>query len=342
MEVVRVMRPESEVFDKGAMGSLAHVPITLDHPDEPVNSSNWKELAVGHSTGKIARDGDFIRVPLMIADKAAIDAVQSGTSQLSVGYSARLLWGDGENGAGEKFDAMQVGIRANHIALVSAARGGDKLKLGDVNGKASRKESKMMTRSIDGVSIELEDKDGQILDRHLTHLNKQITDQGVDVEKLKAQIAALQAQLAAAMKAGDAKDGEIVVLKQKVDDGKLTPEILDKALNLRMEVVDRATAFFGDAQKYAWNGKSDAQIRRDVVAARMGDQKTKLMNDDAIEGAFLSITEPEHQDGFTRMTQSFSRPPSPSFNDKAAAAYDKRNADLANRWKTSKMKSATA
>src|SRR4029077_3367624 len=227
--------------------------------------------------------------------------------------------------------------RANHIALVSAARGGDKLKLGDVkSSRAPRKESKMVTRNIDGVSIELEDKDGQILERHLTVLNQQIKDQGVDVEKLKAQIAALQQQLAAAMKAGDAKDGEIVVLKQKVDDAKLTPDMLDKALNLRMEVVDRATAFFGDA-KYAWNGKADAQIRRDVVAARMGDQKTKLMNDDAIEGAFLSITEPEHQDGFTRMTQSFLRPPSPSFNDKAASAYDKRNADLATRWQKSKM-----
>ncbi len=344
MEVVRVMRPESEVFDKRAMSSLAHVPITLDHPDTPVDSTNWKKLAVGHSTGDVARDGDYVRVPLMIADKAAIDAAQSGTSQLSVGYSARLLWGEGENGAGEKFDAMQTQIRANHIAMVSAARGGEKLKLGDHNRskRTPGKGKNMTTRNIDGVTIELEDRDDQILGRHLSALNKQIADQGADVEKIKAQIAALQAQLAAAMKAGDAKDGEIGALKQKVEDSKITPEIMDKALNLRMDVVDRATAFFGDAQKYAWNGKADTQIRRDVVAARLGDQKTKLMNDDAVEGAFLSITETEQQDGFQRMTQSFSRPPSPSFNDKAAAAYDKRNADLSNRWKVAKMRAGGA
>jgi hypothetical protein len=417
MKVVRVMRPDSEVFDRRAMSSLAHVPITLDHPDTSVNAGNWKELAVGHSTGDIARDGDYIRVPMMIADAAAIKAVQSGTSQLSVGYSARLLWGDGENGAGEKFDAMQVGIRANHIALVQAARGGEKLKIGDgedggaLDREFSQKEREkaaekgqamphggfpvksskdlrnaiqavgrakdpaaakahikkraralgltklipeswgdsadeqrsmtMVTRNIDGVTIELEDRDDQILARHLTALNSKVTDQGVDVEKLKAQIAALQAQLAAAMKGDSAKDGEIAALKQKVEDSKVTPEILDKELETREEVKDRAAAFFGD-QNYAWKGKSNPQIRRDVVAARLGDQKTKTMNDDAVEGAFLSITEPEHQDGFARMTQSFSRPPTPNYNDKAATAYDKRNADLSNRWKTSRMPAKTA
>lgn len=200
----------------------------------------------------------------------------------------------------------------------------------------------MVIRNIDGVSIELEDRDDQVVGRYLAVLNQQIKDQGTEAENLKTQIAALQAQLATAQKTDSTKDGEIAVLKQKVEDSKLTPELLDKALNIRMEVVDRAMSFFGDAQKYAWNSKSDAQIRRDVVAARLGDQKTKSMNDDAVEGAFLSITEPEHQDGFTRMTQSFSRPPSPSFNDKAAAAYDKRNADLSNRWKVAKMKAGGA
>jgi hypothetical protein len=110
-----------------------------------------------------------------------------------------------------------------------------------------------------------------------------------------------------------------------------------------MEVVDRATTYFGDT-KYAWQNKSDQQIRRDVVAARMGDQKAKTMNDDAVEGAFLSITEGEQQDGFRQMTQSFSRPPANSgISDAAAKAYDKRNEDLQNRWRRNKMKAgATA
>jgi hypothetical protein len=60
------------------------------------------------------------------------------------------------------------------------------------------------------------------------------------------------------------------------------------------------------------------------------------MNDDAIEGAFLSITEPEQTHDFQRMTQSFSRPPANTYSDRAAQAYDKRNEELANRFKKNK------
>ena len=122
------------------------------------------------------------------------------------------------------------------------------------------------------------------------------------------------------------------MLKQQVADSKLTPEVIDKAMNVRMDVVDRATSFFGDS-KYAWQAKSDMQIKRDVVAARLGDAKAKAMEDAMIEGAFLTITEPMPTNDFARMTQSFSSPPAPNFNDAAARAYDKRNEELANRFK---------
>ncbi len=332
---VRVYRPAEEVFDTKAMASLAHRTITLEHPDTRVDSSNWKKLSIGHSSEPVARDGDFIRVPLVVMDAAAVEAAQSGKSQLSVGYAAKLKWQSGQAPDGQLYDAMQTEIRANHIALVSAARGGDKLKIGDGkrNGSHQQRRWKMdRTMNLDGVSIELEDRDAQILQRYLDAQEKKVKDQNGEVDALKAQIAELQAKLAEAMKRAGTTDGEIAALKQAVEDGKQTPEKLDKALNLRMEVVDRATSFFGD-QKYAWMGKSDPQIRRDVVTARLGDQKAKTMNDDAIEGAFLSITETQPQDGFRQMTQSFSRAPAPSFNDRAAMAYDKRNEELANRFK---------
>ena len=131
MDEVRVYRPETEVFDKRAMGTLAHRPVTLGHPDVTVDPKNWKKFSVGHSTGDVARDGEFIRVPLTLMDQRAIDAAQSDQSQLSVGYAAKLVWGEGQTADGEFYDAMQQDIRANHIALVTTARGGDKLKMGD-------------------------------------------------------------------------------------------------------------------------------------------------------------------------------------------------------------------
>ena len=128
---VRVYRPESEVFSKDSLGSFAFRPITNDHPSEPVTSANWRRHSVGVSDGTVARDGEFVRVPMLVMDQGAIDAWRGGKAQLSVGYSADIKWADGQTPDGQQYDAIQTKIRANHIAIVGAARGGPKLRIGD-------------------------------------------------------------------------------------------------------------------------------------------------------------------------------------------------------------------
>lgn len=131
MEVVRVYRPESEVMDKAAMASLAHRPVTNDHPTEPVTADNYKKYGVGHTGGNIARDGEFIRVDMMLMDAGAIKDYNDGKKELSLGYTSNLEWRTGQTPQGEAFDAVQTTIRINHLAVVDAARGGPKLAIGD-------------------------------------------------------------------------------------------------------------------------------------------------------------------------------------------------------------------
>ncbi|KGM30246.1 DUF2213 domain-containing protein, partial [Inquilinus limosus] len=118
---VRVWRPEEEVFAADALASMAHRPVTIDHPAEAVTSANWKAFSVGQVGGEVARDGDYVRVPLVLMDRAAIDAVTAGKRQLSVGYTAEIDWTPGTTPAGEPYDAVQRRIRANHLAVVDAA-----------------------------------------------------------------------------------------------------------------------------------------------------------------------------------------------------------------------------
>lgn len=107
---------------------MTHRPVTLAHPPEPVNASNWKKYSVGITGDEVMRDGDFVRVPLVVMDAAAIDAIENqGVRELSQGYSAELNWGDGVTPDGQKYHAMQTNIRGNHTAFVSVARGGSKL-----------------------------------------------------------------------------------------------------------------------------------------------------------------------------------------------------------------------
>jgi hypothetical protein len=302
MDEVRVYRPETEVFDKRAMVSLAHKPITLDHPDTQVDATNWKEFAVGNSTGDVARDGEYIRVPLALMDAAAIKAARSHKSQLSVGYSANLKWEPGETNDGQFYDAVQTEIRANHIALVSNARGGNKLKMGDDLFDDQQRRTKMPDHvvNVDGVNIALDDKDRQILERHLSSLTTKLKDAEVTVTSALAKMADLQ-------KAIETKDGEIIGLTKKLADAEWTPAKVDEAVRNRLELFERARRALGD--KLVTDGKTDAEIKRQVVVAEIGDEEAKTMSDEAIAGVFRAVTrEIKTNDGLRRTATALSQP----------------------------------
>lgn len=127
---VKVYRPPEEVFAHDAMRSMAHRPLTLYHPRQDVTAKNWREHTVGYTGDEVVRDGDHVRVPLMLCDQAAIDAVhKDGVKQLSVGYSADIEWAEGKTPEGEHYDAIQHDIQGNHLAIVGEARGGQKLTI---------------------------------------------------------------------------------------------------------------------------------------------------------------------------------------------------------------------
>lgn len=132
-KVVKVYRPEAEVFKMDAWAGMAHKPITNDHPPVMVDSSNWKQFAVGQSGDQVARDGDSIRVPMVIMDGATIAQVRKGKRQLSVGYTCDVKFEAGQTPSGEAYDAIQTNITPNHIAVVKAARGGATLTIGDAD-----------------------------------------------------------------------------------------------------------------------------------------------------------------------------------------------------------------
>lgn len=158
MATVRVFRPSQEVFSADTMQSFAHRPVTLGHPSTAVSAGNWKDVAKGWSDGEVARDGDFVRVSMLLADADTIAAVENGTRELSMGYDCSLEWTSGTSPSGEAYDAIQRGIRSNHIAVVGAARGGKELRLGDSADREERHlsdaEQRTMRESVHGMPID--------------------------------------------------------------------------------------------------------------------------------------------------------------------------------------------
>lgn len=154
--------------------------------------------------------------------------------------------------------------------------------------------------NLDGVNIQLDEKDGQILERHLSTLTTKLKDAEVTVTSALAKMADLQ-------KAIETRDGEIIGLTKKLADAEWTPEKRDQAIRTSMEIFDRARRVLGD--KLITDGKTDIAIKREVVAAEIGDEETKAMSDEAVDGVFRAVTrETKKDDGLRRTADALSRP----------------------------------
>ena len=309
MDKVRIFRPADEVFKDNAWKTYTHLPVTLDHPSEPVTPNNWKQYAVGETGEEVMRDGTTARVPMMLRDAAAIQAYKDGNKQqLSVGYDCDIDWTPGVTDSGENYDAVQRNIRANHLAVVAAARGGPTLKIGDDN-QTQENAMNLKTLFIDGLQCQMEDTAAVIVQRTIQGLQDQIEnfkkkakqaedDEDEYQQDSQRKDSALK-HVADAIKAKDdeiakrdeaikAKDAEVATLKAQVKDAqdpaKRNAEIVD-----RLGVISKAKAFLGD--KWIAGDKPTGEIRREVVAARVGD-KAKEWTDAQVESAFESLQTP--------------------------------------------------
>lgn len=269
-DVVRVYRPEDEVFSRDSMASFAAAPVTIDHPSEAVTADNWRRLGVGEINGDVARDGEFVRVPIIVRDASAVDTIMRSHKQLSMGYSVDLDWTPGKSPSGEAYDAVQRHIRINHIAAVPAARGGPQLRIID---ERKQKEPAMPgIIVVDGLPVSLADEAAV----------------RAVVEKKDAAIAQGVSALADANGKLSEANGKVAALEKQVADAKaeLEPAALDKRVADRAALVAKAKVVKADI---ATDGKTDAEIRKAVVAASLGDEALAAMDDGAIAGAFAVI-----------------------------------------------------
>lgn len=268
-------RPPEEVFSDASLASLAGIPVTLRHPAAGVTPENARGVQVGHASdlapeSRVKIDGsphEWVRAALYIAAGDVQDAVERGDAgTISCGYSCELDHTPGVAPDGTKYDAVQRNIRFNHVAILTADQqpraGGDaKLRL-DSQGKP------MKTVIIDGVEFE------HGSDRHL---------------------AKIQSDAAASVKAqadrADAAEAQRDANKERADKAELaaSPERIDALVEGRMALLARAAKLL--PAKYETKGKSDAQVRADAVAAKLGADKIAGKSEAYVEARFDMLTD---------------------------------------------------
>lgn len=188
--VVNELVPPETLFDEDSMKTLALKPVTNQHPDDrKVNSDNASFEQVGFTGEIIAQEDDiFLAANMVITDQWAIDSVEDGRQELSPGYEAELVFQSGEF-KGQKFDAIQVARKYNHLAIVDNARGGTDIRMQldgvdnfgfekgviikDKNDNSNpNKKEYSMKYTLDGIQY---DADQQVIN-HITTLKKDSTD----------------------------------------------------------------------------------------------------------------------------------------------------------------------
>lgn len=284
--IVRVYRPESAVFHADAMHSYAYRPMTNGHPGgDGVNSKNWKDVAIGQTGGEVVRDGQFVKVPLVLMDAKAIADYESGKRELSMGYGAEVVFQDGVTGDGEQYDCYLGPMKMNHLSLEHRARGGIDLRIGDHKPDTPKGGHDMADALrkllVDGISIDVTEQGAQAIEK----LNTKLADAATATKTLTNAHAA-----AIALKDGDLakKDAELDALKAK----QLSDADIDKRVTARADLISKAKAI-ADAD---YTGKTDADIRKAVVVAKLGDAAVAGKADAYIDARFEILVEDAAKD----------------------------------------------
>lgn len=226
--IVKVYRPAEEVFNDESLASYDTADVTIEHPKGFVTADNYRSVSAGFVRGAARQDGDYVVADLIIKDKRAIDAINSGKVELSAGYTAVYDERPGVSPEGEPYDMVQTQIRINHVAIVDRARAGAGARIFD-----RKNEGKTMHRiNLDsGRSVEVSDEATALLvSDSLERLTKQVTD--------------AEAARDAAQATADAHAEEIAALKKTIADA-------DAALGERLAAVVRVQA---DAARIAGEG----------------------------------------------------------------------------------------
>lgn len=300
LPIVRVYRDADEIFRADSLRTFGHKPVTVDHPAGPVTSQTWRQVARGVVGGEVIRDGEFVKIPMMLADAEAINAAKTTHGEVSVGYTCDLDWTPGTAPDGQPYDARQVKVIVDHVAIVPKGRAGPECRLGDehpsdhgsmkVLPTADRGIPSMHKLTVDGVTIELSDTAREVVSKLLTvnsnlvrdndRLTGELTAAGEAtaqvVQAKDGEITAIRAEHSTAIQA---KDGEIAALRAQIPDA----AALDARATARAALIGDAQRVLGSG--FDASGKADAEIRRAVVSHVLGDA-AKDMTDAEVSGAY--------------------------------------------------------
>lgn len=290
MRTVRLYRAPDQVFRPETLASFEDKPMTFYHPEKGVDSGNWKAVAVGslRNVRKDETDERYVAADLMVNDAEAVRAIAFDVKELSCGYSFGLDMTPGTTPDGQAYDGRQIDIEGNHLAIVYSGRCGSGCAVGDCAGgcnaksKTNKGDRAMKTIKVNGINIDLEDKDAQIVQQGLDSSAATITSITAARDTALTQAKDLEAALKT--------QGE--EMKRLASDHKIALDaakaLVPTAEQVAMLAADHATVMtdaLSVVADFKPEGKTIAQMRLDVLGAIIA----KDAADERLKGVALKM-----------------------------------------------------
>ncbi|AYH00851.1 hypothetical protein C5E26_07810 [Pectobacterium parmentieri] len=254
-QLVNVYRPPEEVFKAASLTSYDNMDVTIDHPDDLVDSTTFKEVTAGHAISSGRQDGDYVVVDLLIKDQLAIDEIDAGKVELSAGYTSEYDETPGTAPDGTPYEFIQRDIKINHIALCDQARAGHRARLFDAKPTG---ENPMPFKVVldSGVHATVaEEATAQLIQASFDSLKKRVKDAEEEKEKAEAAKDQTEEELEKEKAKSDAKDEEIEELKEKTSEDSISKLIAEV-----VSVRDSAAKIAGE--KFSCDSLDPMKIRR--------------------------------------------------------------------------------
>jgi len=312
---VRELRHPDEVFRSDSLESLRGAPITVGHPNVPVDAANWQTLAKGHVGDDVHQDGKFVAAKVRIQDAATVERCIDATRpdrlvEMSCGYDADVEFTPGV-WQGERYDAVQRNIRYNHVALGPRnwGRAGNEVGL-RLDAQEGSEDITPYTYLVNHIDQADPAAPVTVLDAK-DFVSKADHEKALGVKESK--IAELEAKLASQTKRADSAEAQIA------------PAALDVLVAERQSIVDTARSVIG--KEFKADGKSAHAIRLEVVTKARPSMKFDGKSEAYVAGVFETLAASEaaatasHEKVSTAKTDSTSA-------DKVGTAFDGMIKDL--------------
>lgn len=267
-EIILVYRSPATL--EAAAPAFSGAPLTNDHPEPMLDAKNVRQYQTGHVNGDVRiidhpeEPGEKAMVAdLIVTDGTQIDDIKSKRKeQISNGFYSKYDFNPGVTPTGKRYDCEQHTFKANHVAIVDAARCGPSCRVADSAPVPNppKEEVNMSTVTINGVSYEASEQVVQAVAQLQAELAECKSKLPTEEDMQASEAAAAEAQ------------AKLTEMEQQVAAAETmtTPEALDSAVEERTEVVDAARKLIPN---FDHKGKSNDAIRLEVVKAKGGDIK---------------------------------------------------------------------